>query len=444
MTTREERKAKMNKRASRAVKNRDQKGLGRMSVIDNSKLPEGHKTYEIKSGRAENVIDIIPFIVTQEWYKNLRTFSGEPTGLDIGDYEYKLEIPIHRNVGPENAWIVCPQAAFGHKCPVCDDLYDLYRIDENDRTDEESKKIKAWTISWRNFYNVWDYEGGKDEDDEPGFKLMLNQSYHLFEKYLLNSVNDWEAEEGETMAFADPDEGKTLVFKGKLKSLGKGKKANEFVEAESVDFEDRKEPYDDDFINENCVCFDELVVLLSYEKILELHTGTNNEEGGDEDSKKEEEDNKDGSSGGRGRGGSSSGGRGRGGGRNKKNEEQTADDNLCPFNFKYGVECGDHPECADEKNGCPEEKYNACLKLQESGGPKEEEQTDDSPGDEEDKGGRGRGGSSSGGRGRGGSTKKEDNKGSSSGGRGRGGSSGGGRGRGGSSGGGRSGGRTRN
>ena len=423
MTSREERKARMNKRASRAVKNRDQKGLGKVSVIDISKLPEGHKTYDLKSGRSENVIDIIPFIVTQEWYKKLRTFSGEPTGLEVGDYEYKLEIPIHRNVGPENAWIVCPQAAFGHKCPVCDDLYDLYRIDENDRTEEEKKKIKAWTISWRNYYNIWDYEGGKDEDDEPGFKLMLNQSYHLFEKYLLNSVNEWEAEEGETMAFADPDDGKTLVFKGKLKSLGKGKNANEFVEAESVDFEKRDEPYDDKFIDENCVSFDELVILLSYEAILEMHMGNKSEEDGGEDTGEKDDDK-------------GSSGRGRGRGSQKKEEkDNNNDDNLCSFGFEFGVECGDHPECADEKNGCPEDKYNECLKIQESGGPKDDggsddqgsdDQGSDDNGKDDDKGssGRGRGGSSSGrggsssSRGRGGSS---DDKGSS--GRGRGGSS---------------------
>jgi hypothetical protein len=91
------RREALRKRTKRGINERGQKGLGRKSVLDYSKA--GNRKivkYEIKSGKESNYIDILPFEITQKWYKKLRSVSGTAIGLEVGFTDYKLEIPVHK------------------------------------------------------------------------------------------------------------------------------------------------------------------------------------------------------------------------------------------------------------------------------------------------------------------------------------------------------------
>jgi hypothetical protein len=130
--TAEQRREALRKRTKRGVNERGQKGLGRKSVLDYSKAGDRKIVkYEVKSGKEDNYIDILPFEITQEWYKKLRSVSGTPIGLDIGFTDYKLEIPIHRNVGEDNEVFLCLKKAFGKKCPLCEEMYAEWDKDEH-------------------------------------------------------------------------------------------------------------------------------------------------------------------------------------------------------------------------------------------------------------------------------------------------------------------------
>ena len=51
-----------------------------------------------KSGK-RNLINVVPFEVTNPEYQNLRSPAGKKIGMKPGDEDYKLELPIHRNMG---------------------------------------------------------------------------------------------------------------------------------------------------------------------------------------------------------------------------------------------------------------------------------------------------------------------------------------------------------
>jgi len=335
----EMRREKLRNRQKQAIDTKDQKGLGRKSVLDwnrfTGKKPMSYK--ETCGVKELNVIDFLPFVVTQEWYKTLRTFSGLTTNLDVGDWDYKLELPIHRNVGENNDHIICPRLAFGQKCPRCDDMFAEYEKDDPDK-----KVTDALKPSWRCWYNVYDYS---EENNPDGIiSVWEDVSYYLFEKEILNAADEGE----ETVLYSDIEMGKTVEIKGKEKKLGK----NPFIEAGNVEFKDR-DPYDENII-EDTVSFDALVKFVPYDEFLRIHLGLdeNNEpvETGDDQSEETKEKPKTNS-------------RRRGPKTESKVEEE---DDIpawvegdCPAGLEFGNPDMDSRGCKK----CEDAAYDACVKY---------------------------------------------------------------------------------
>ena len=48
------------------------------------------------------------------------------TGLDVGEWDYKLELPVHPNVGENNDTLICHREAFGGQCVRCDEMFEEY------------------------------------------------------------------------------------------------------------------------------------------------------------------------------------------------------------------------------------------------------------------------------------------------------------------------------
>ena len=273
-TPAEIRREKLRNRQKQAVETKDQKGLGRKSVLDWSRLV-GKKpiSFTPTAGKNLNLIDFLPFVITQEWYKDLRTFSGLTTNLEVGDWDYKLEIPVHSNVGENNDVFLCRRLAFGKRCPRCEAMFEEY-----EKTEPNDKIIKDLKPSWRCWYNIYDYDEEANPDGVNG--IWEDASYYLFEKEILD-----EADEGEeTILFSDIEMGKSIEIKGREKSIGK----NKFIEAANVEFKDR-DPYDEDIVNDT-VSFDALVKICTYEEINEAHLGVKeNSESKETETEKPEE-----------------------------------------------------------------------------------------------------------------------------------------------------------
>ena len=95
-----------------------------------------------------NAIDIVEFRITQDWYPNLRCRGGGTCGdlgLVPGELDYKLEIPVHSNVGPNKKQHLCPQDAFGKPCPICEEKFALLEKNNNkwDR-DTMGPTVASW------------------------------------------------------------------------------------------------------------------------------------------------------------------------------------------------------------------------------------------------------------------------------------------------------------
>ena len=284
--------------------------------------------YQIKSGKETNYIDILPFEITQPWYKKLHSVSGSIIGLDIGFTDYKLEIPIHRNVGENNDVFLCLKKAFGKKCPICEEMYEEYNKDEGE---QDAKKIQALKPSWRCFYNIYDYDG-----QENPVQLWEDISYYLFEEMLQEAM---ESEEEGIVTFSDPEMGSSIEFKGREKKLGK----SSFVETHSISFKERSS-YSEDIATQTFP-LDAMLVKPTYEEVAKCHLGMEDDSEEQEESVSEtrtrsrfkEEKPK----------------------LPEKEEEKPWVD--CPAGYEFGVDCNAKKECGS----CEEAVFQACVAKQD-------------------------------------------------------------------------------
>ena len=344
--TPEERKAYLRRRTAKAVQTRDQKGLGKRQVLNLNQLPAGKALKEWsgpKTGPAEkdiNAIDIIPWEVTQDWYQNLRSVSGLATGVPVGALDYKLEIPVHRNIGDEGVDMICLRLAFGKKCPVCEDLQIEYDKAKAEKRDIDAKVRQALAPSWRNFYNIFDLD-----DQDKGIQQWMNASYHCFEKYILEAA---DLSEGEFETFADLENGRTIEFSARIKQLGK----SEFPEATKVSFIER-EPYDDSIISET-ISFDALVHIPTYDEVNAIYLGMSNNDVDTNENENENENVETPSS-------SEKSSRYRRKNTREETKEEINTEQKCSKGHIFGKDNNKYPECQE----CDEDEFQKCAAIAE-------------------------------------------------------------------------------
>ncbi len=217
----------MRNRQKKEVDNRE-KGGASFGILDYSKAESDDRIEKYKAVyKKTSHIDIIPFEITQDWYKKLKSRVGETLGIEVGDLDYKLEVPVHKNIGPENKMILCLRLAFGKQCYCCE---------QRDESEDEKEK-EALKISWRSIYNVIDL----DEEDK-GVQIF-EASQYLFEKELLEQA-EVSSEEG-IIIFSDLEEGMTITFRAAEKIFKKSK----YPEYKNFGFEERDEPYNEDILD---------------------------------------------------------------------------------------------------------------------------------------------------------------------------------------------------
>lgn len=213
-------------------------GYGYLTLPDNIKVfkPDGGTDY----------FDIIPYVVKSKHHPDAN--PDIPDSALPGEWWYKRPYWVHRDVGVDGETIVCPKSV-GERCPICD-----YRDDELKKgTDwEDLKELKA---KLRNLYVVVPINHKEFKEE----MHIMDYSQYLFQ----NQLNAELEERGEEdWNFPSPDEGKTLRVRWTEKAFGD----NSFYEAGRIDFEDRDQQYDEQWV-EDAPCLDDMLDVYSYKKL---------------------------------------------------------------------------------------------------------------------------------------------------------------------------------
>lgn len=332
-------KEKRNKTAKRTKKSADNREAKSSSMFTFKAVPDKEVRWADKpqKGRDDNRYDILPFPISQEWYAEMRTFYGKPTGLEVGDVDYKLEYASHSRIGPEKTQVLCLRETFGQACPVCEERDRLQ--DNQDEEDPDGKLADGLKPKWRTLYNIIDLNG--DEDI-----CLWDYSYHLFEKELLEEVS--LGDEGLQYHW-DLEEGQTVVWRGKEKKWAGYK----FIEAKNIKFEKRA-GYNESILDE-VYPLDLLLNIPTYDDVGRILTGTPEEDATPNRGKQTEEKKT----------------RSRGSRYQKDKPEEkepedppddtggapwNKDDDKCEDGLTLGVDFQTDDKCKE----CPDENYNAC------------------------------------------------------------------------------------
>ena len=292
-------------------KNKDKGGAKRIGYIDTSKA-EDIEWYAIKEGR--NEIDIIPYLIKT---------NNHPQGREKGKADYKLDIWVHRNVGDQEAKVLCLRQTFNEPCPICEEIKKMVASENYTWKDKEVKDLQA---KHREVYNVIDLM-----EDKPKIKLF-DVNHFEFQKEIIEEAE--AGGEGEFVTFAELDEGKTIVFRGTERE---GKDFKNSFKPKSFKFVDR-DPYDENII-EDTYSLDDLLIIPTYEQVKEMLCGTEEKDEADVSAKterkpraqKEEPEDDD----------EPEEKPARKGKKVKEDEEE----NKCPAGGKFGKDCDELDEC---------------------------------------------------------------------------------------------------
>ncbi len=220
------------------LKNKDKGSGNRVNYLDVSGYDD-LDFYKIKKDK--NKIRIVPYRVTTD---------NHPTGREKGETDYKLEIYVHRYFGDSEGNYICMKETYGKPCPGCKELKKMIDSKEYTWKDKEVQDIKP---KRRDIFLVKDLM----EDDDKLYILDVSQFEFL--KKILE-----EAERGEDgfVPFADPEEGKAIIFYGIERD---GKDFKNSFKPDAFRFKD-DDPIDEDEIDE-APSLDAMIVIPDYDEM---------------------------------------------------------------------------------------------------------------------------------------------------------------------------------
>lgn len=233
--------------------------------------PEGVSVWYAKSGESdkgkEYYVDILQF----PYGPNFPNELWNPPYKE-GDFCYTLIVDVHKNVGPEGAWVICPKN-FKERCPICEERDALQKpIYKDDSLTKEEQKAKAKKI-WeerrtyrRQLYWIVVRDGGDEEDK--GVQLWELPTAYMHDKL---DVIARQSRTGDVIDYHDWDEGKTVRFTVKPKG--------DYAEFIGHQFEERIDPstkkkyvIEDEFVDFVCEHpLDSLIKRVTYEEMCELY-----------------------------------------------------------------------------------------------------------------------------------------------------------------------------
>jgi hypothetical protein len=215
------------------------------------------KFFAMKKDMDRVNLNILPYQITSQ--KHPEVVAGR---RKVGQWDYLLDVWVHRNLGPNKKDMLCPKSTYGKACPACEERQKLY----DEGRDEEAK---AFTPSRRAIYNV-QLIGRNGPEEAP---MLFATSHQCFNKELIEeSVASSKGPVPVPFASIGPD-GKVVSFRVSEKALG----SNKFCEAKSFQFLDRDEEISDEVL-EQCVSLDERLIVPTAKQILDAMYGNDEDD----------------------------------------------------------------------------------------------------------------------------------------------------------------------
>ena len=242
-------------RYAQQAANSDSYGEARQSFMDWAGVKLKFFTMKKEMDRVN--LNILPYQIKSP--KHPEVVAGR---RKVGQWDYLLDVWVHRNLGPNKKDMLCPKATYGKACPACEERQKL-------RDEGRDEEARAFSPSRRTIYNI-QLIGRNGPEDAP---MIFATSHHCFNKELIEEAA--ASSKGPVpvpFASIGPD-GKVVSFRVSEKDLG----TNKFCEAKSFQFLDRDEEVSDEVL-EQCVSLDEHLIVPTSKQILDAMYGNDEDE----------------------------------------------------------------------------------------------------------------------------------------------------------------------
>lgn len=222
----------------------------------------------------EYYFDFLPYVVTTHKHPEYETLKEDDLLED-----YKLDLFIHKGIGPTKKNVVCPNRTYGKKCPICEEHDRIRNSEEFKDLDWNDKKLKDAVghlrPSQKSFFVVVDL------NDDDKIKLF-EYSHYWFTKNLLNAIKK-KSKRQQILLQDFTDEGFSVAFEFD-ESTFDDKKPGPVTQFE---FEQREKGagYTEEDVDD-APKLDAMVKLLKYSEIESIFYG----EDDDSDSKEDDDD----------------------------------------------------------------------------------------------------------------------------------------------------------
>ena len=219
-------------------------------------------------------INILPFRIATNKHPLVK--SGE---LKVGDWDFLLDVWVHRNIGPDKGSYLCPKKTYGKSCPICDEAS---RLADNEGT-------QAATGMWasrRSVFLVQEIDSQGRGGDVP---LIFETSHNNFTKDLVDEASACMRGQG-IVDYANPGpDGRVVSFRVGEDSMGGGRT---FKIAKSFSFNKRREEIPDSVL-EACPSLDEFLVVPTPEQLNAALFGGPSEEPEESSSRSSRDDDRE-------------------------------------------------------------------------------------------------------------------------------------------------------
>jgi len=216
----------------------EHKRAGGSSVL---RMPSNMEMFEVKKGKY--LVDIL----------NYKVGKGNPWA-DKGDMHYERTYYVHKGIGVQNKWYVCPRMTADQRCPICE--YRAKLMKGKSDSEETKDLIRSLKAQERQLFNVIDVTKGANTK-----VLLWDVPFNNFGAQLDGEIGDCDDDEdyGE---FGDAKNGFTLRLGVDDETFG----SNTYQKVNRISFKNRKKAYDDKILEE-LMCLDDILIIPSYDDI---------------------------------------------------------------------------------------------------------------------------------------------------------------------------------